>query len=304
MKRNGVPVLAICLVLAVSAAYAGIQPTISEQRAAASVAAIAESPDDEPEVKVTKALKRVDFDAKAQAEVLARLAWPTLEIEPEVSAVARGRLVEYGGDGMLAIRNSIRRAPKEMSGDVMKALVQAFEYVPEGIPLNYREAMIDALWDGNAEARSIAMVTLARHRESAGLILMIDTAHEYPALKRLVIECLGRIGNERARHFLDEQLRQGDPDIAFAAAIALAQIGGPAFENLGNAMKDPRAEVRQVAALALSSVAGPEELTLLHEYVTEYPDDNPSVLKKARERAMYIEELLDTYQNLGMEDGG
>jgi hypothetical protein len=296
--------LAALLILPASGECAAAAGEGRDRIVAESIGDIPNHPEDTPEEAVARAVARAGKDYHAQAEILAGIAWPTGPMDPALSKVARRILVEYGADGMRALRKSIRRAGPGYSGDVVLALTQAYEYVQSGIPQDYLPAMLDALWDGSADARRLAMLTLTRHGENSGILPMMDSAYEYPELTTTVIECLGRLRDERARFFLDSHLRSDDIAIRQAAATSLAQIGGIALEMLVRGIREEDDHLRQLSAIALSTVAGPDELTALHEYVGAFPEDDPAAVGAVRRRAEYIERMIEAYHNLQQDQDG
>jgi len=286
----------LCLALLISFVSVTFPAETREQKLAAALDAIAIDPSDSPERIVKNAVRRMSHGYIGQSEVLARIAWPTVDRDPRLAVEARRILVEYGDHAMLAMKNSLRRAGKEHSADIIKAMNEAFEWVPYGIPVDYMPAMLEALWNGSPEARLLAMKTMTRHGASGGLLQIIDSAIEYPSLVPTAIECLGTLGNEKARFYLDSVLRGDNPEHRKAAAWALGNIRGEAHAVLVDAMKSDDPEIRKTAALAIIPVAGPSELTAMHEYVYRYPEDDPETVEAVREAAERLEIAIEEFR--------
>ncbi len=233
----------------------------------------------------------------AQAEALAKLAWPdsTAGVDPAVSAEARKVLVDFGGLGLAAIRESIRRAEPRYCADVVRAFLEARDRVESGIPQETIPALDDALWFGTPDAQRIAMRELARLGYGPALLPTIDAAIASPDLALDAIRSLGALGDDRARFWLESILQGDDDALRVEAAAALARIRGRALIPLKNAMRGDRKELRELAASALVPVAGAEDLTALYEYVADHADDDPAVVAAVRNRAAKIEEMLDAF---------
>ena len=248
--------------------------------------------------------ERVVLDAMARAEnipdqarALALLAWPDPDraVAPEVSAHARKVLVEFDSKGMHAIRESLQRCDRSVSGDITAALVEAMSRVTAGIPIDFFPAVEDALWYGSPEAQRLAMGQAARYGYGRAVLPIMDAAVESPELVPDAIEALAALRNDRGRFWLGDVVRGGSGEERSAAAAALARIGGPATQTLRELCLDADPETRRVSVLALSQVAGPDEVTTLHEYLVSFPDDDPRTLEVVRAAAVRIEKWIDQF---------
>lgn len=259
-------------------------------------AGVAAAPPQEAERVVLDALAGVE-SIPEQARVLARLAWPDPEtnVGPEVSAYARAMLVGYDSKGMQAMAESLRRCGPARSADIVAALVEAMKGVSAGIPVHFLPALEEALWIGSPDAQRIAMAEVARFGYDRAVLPIMDAAVEHPSLVPDAIDALATMRNDRARFWLGEIVESGSDDDSAAAAAALARIGGPALATLQDLClsEDPR--VRRRAVLALAQVAGPDEVTTLHEYLYSFPDDDPQTLGIVRASAIRIEKWIDQF---------
>jgi hypothetical protein len=100
------------------------------------------------------------------------------------------------------------------------------------------------------------------------------------------------MGDARARFFLEEMMLEGPPDARGQAAAALARIGGPARYPLKLAIRSDDPEVRLIAVQALLPVATTDDISTLHEYAYNHPDDDPGILEAVRASALMLEEAL------------
>ena len=88
-----------------------------------------------------------------------------------------------------------------------------------------------------------------------------------------------------------------DPTYLHAAAAALARIGGRSIDVLRDASASPREDVRGAAIDSLVPVAGVEDLTILYEYVMQFPDDDPERIDLVIQRAPQLESSLEARQD-------
>ena len=242
---------------------------------------------------------------QAQAEALARLAWPdTGDHDSQVAALARKQLVGFGDRGLDAMRASLRRAPARYSADIVSAILETRLVVTFNLPTVYLAAVEDALWFGTADAKRIAIPELAVHGYTPALLATIDTAYEHPTLVHVVIGALPRFRSDRARFFLGEQLDRGSDDVRRAAARSLAEIGGRCIEVLRDATLDPRELVRHASIDALIPRSSVEDLTILYEYIAQYPRDDPERIESVIQRAIVLESALESYQAQESASGG
>ena len=232
-----------------------------------------------------------------QARALVELAWPEEpKGDPRVRALARRQIVGFGDYGLSAMQQRLVSGPRRYAADITSALIETRLVVASGLPAQYLPALYDAVWFGTPEAKRLAMAELARFRYFPALLPIIDAAYEYPRLTASAIESLGQLGDERARYYLGDVLQSGRPPHHLAAANALARIGGRAIETLREATTSPRAEIRGAAIDALIPVSRVEDLTILYEYVAQFPGDDARRLELVVQRARQLESLIEGRQ--------
>jgi len=241
---------------------------------------------------VDAAITAAGTNIPAQAEALARLAWPAQDADPEVAALARSRLVGYQAYGLPSIRSAIRWARPEQQADVVSALIGAYEKIGYGQPGDFLAGLNDSVWFGSREARLIAIPELGRYRFLPSLLTIIDAAHEDPALAPVAVEALAAIGNDRARFFLESVMLKGDPQVRGMAASALARIGNDALLPLKVAIRSDDRATRVIAVQALLPVATVDDLSTLHEYVYSHPDDDAATVEAVRGSTAMLEDVL------------
>jgi hypothetical protein len=261
-------------------------------------AAYAEQPEPrmtEPEIReVLNAAKRVDRAIPAQALALTRLAWPEEGLpNPQIAAAARAELIDFSHQGLSALRSAIRRVDSRYTADVTATLIDARWRRRSGDPEDFLPGLVDALWYGSVEAKRVAMLELARFRYPPSVLTIADSAHAHPELVGTAVWALGRMGDPRARVFLNETLLDGNPRHRAAAAAALAALGEEGLALLREAVRSDRSEIRGAAVTALLPVSTTEDLTLLHEYVEIYPDDGTGLIPRVRERTIELEAELE-----------
>jgi len=257
--------------------------------------ASAQSNESDAERQVYEAMARAP-NIERQASNLARLAWPDDDGDEEVAAAARRILVGFRGQGMAALRKSVRRVNPEDQADVVRAILEARDGIEAGIPPDLLPALEEAVWYGTRDARAIAIPELARYGARPALLTIIDAAYEDAELIAIAVDAVGMIGDARARFFLDEQLNTGGPGIPEKAAVALARIGGKALDPLKNAMRSDDQELRQLAVRALLPFAGVEDLSALYEYTYRHGDDDAELVDAVRQSTVVLEQHLAAEQ--------
>jgi len=229
-----------------------------------------------------------------QAAALARLAWPTEGIaDPEVSALARYKLVRFDEYAFPVLFDAVDKVPPPLTADVVAVLLEARKRHSAGVPAAYLPALERAVWFGSATARRLAIVELARYHYLPAMLPVIDAAVEDPALAPLVVELLPMFGHAGARYYLGTVLFESDGPEKVLAAVSLARIGGRALETLRDASLSEDRATREIAVGALLPLTGVNDLTTLYEYLTDHADDAPDLLGRVRERALQLEELLE-----------
>jgi HEAT repeat protein len=270
--------------------------------AIATAPAAAQVTSDDEVREILRAAKRDAPTIQAQAEALARLAWPSEgPVDHRVAHAARKQLAGYGEHALEALRMAIPAADPVYRADIVATLLEARRKVSTGIPPSLLPAFEDALWHGSVESRRLAMREIAQLRFERGVLPIVDAVHEDPALLRPAVLALGRLRDARARFFLDSVLRAEsdplrDPRTRALAAEALAALLNHGTPVLRAATRTDRKEVRQTAVAALVPVSGLEDLTVLHEYLMRHPDDDPNVVRLVEKRARLLESLVGQEQ--------
>lgn len=233
----------------------------------------------------------------AQAEALARLAWPEEGPgDPEVMAIAREQLVGFGHLGIPALRSVVKRAAPLYTADVTAALVSARYRDSSGMPQDYLPGLVDCIWYGSSEGRRIAILEIARYRFPLAVPTIIDSVHQFPELSPVAMRTLGRMGDGRAKVFLSEALLEGSPRYRGPAALALAGISD-GVDVLRDALGAKDDDTSAAALRALLPRAGTDDLTLLYNYVDLHGSEDPELLRLARDRAMELELELEREQD-------
>lgn len=246
----------------------------------------------DPETVVREALAAAESIPR-QAETLIDLAWPDRPSDPRVAAHARKTIVEFGEAGLPYLRRALRTVPREHQENLVWAIVEAYRTVATRIPVDYLPALEEAVWFGTEGARRAAIPELGRLRHVPSLLTIIDAAHENPALAPLCIDALGKIGDERARFYLERQLQEGKGDLPALAAAALASIGKKAILPLKAALGADRRIVREAAARAFVGVASPDDVSALAEYAARHAGDDPETMRRVREATVMLEKLRE-----------
>jgi hypothetical protein len=246
--------------------------------------------------EAVKIMNKAKADAVAipkQAEALVRLAWIGDQANREAAALAREELVKFGKHGLQALHAALTEVDVRYTADVVSAMIEARQKMIAGSPTLYIAAMEQAVWVGSVDAKRLAIKELTRFNYRPALLPIMDSAIEHPVLTRLVIDSLAKLGDDRARFFLDRQLRAGNPAIRMQAANCLAIIGNNSIQTLREAASSEDAEIRHAAIEALVPRTTLNDLTILHEYVYMHPEDDSRILQLVRDRAILLESLMD-----------
>jgi hypothetical protein len=227
-----------------------------------------------------------------QAEALVRLAFPEEEVDRTVMLLARKALVAYGEYAIPALRRAVTTVRPEHQADAVWTLTRTFLKLESGLPSDYLLGLEEAAWFGTRDAKLRAIPELGRHRYRPSLLTIIDAAYEDPEIVPTAIEALATMGDDRARFFLETQMLEGGPEVRGLAAAALAQIGNDALRPLKLAARSENPEVRLVAIQALLTVATVDDISTLHEYVYDHPDDDPATVEAVRASALALEKTL------------
>lgn len=249
-------------------------------------------PDPTPREIVDAAITDAGRSIGAQAKALANLAWPEVDGDPAVADHARLRLINYNENAISALRHAIRTVRPDQQAAVVRALVRAFLKIGYGLPPDFLPGLNDAVWYGTREARLLAIPELGRFRFTPGVLTIIDAAHEDPQLLEVSIEALASMRDQRARFFLEQVMLEGPLEVRGLAAGALARIGDLSLLPLKVAIRSEDPGTRALAVRALLPVATVDDLSTLHEYVYNHPDDDSSTIDSVRASAVALEERL------------
>ncbi len=259
------------------------------------VAAPAAAAADDPRA-VLNAAKASAADIHGQAVQLTLLAWPAAGTgEPLVQAAARRELVEFGTHGFAALRQAIPRVDPRYTGDLVATMIEARLDDAHGSPPDYLPGLEEGLWFGASEARRLAMAELSRYPFPPAVLTTIDAIHDEPRLTLAGIRALSRLRDERGRFFLIRVLDEGDPRFKQPAAQALGKLGEVGTAALREHARSPTPAVREAALAALLPHAGPDDLTLLHEYVMARRRPS-ALLEQVRARTAELEMALESEQ--------
>ena len=212
-----------------------------------------------------------------QARQLVRIAWPAAPRDEAVSARARLELSSFGNHGMLALREAVNTVELGYTGEVVKTILGAASQTPNASSPDYVPALLDALWTGSREAKSLAMSRLGAGRVALAVQPMIDSALADPEIQPQVVDMLGRMRIASARFYLEAVMIEGPVALRPVAAASLAQIGGSALGPLKNALKSPDRETRTLAVRALIPAMTEFELGAVYEYLEAHGDDDPEL---------------------------
>lgn len=255
--------------------------------------------DNDEAQRIVNAAKAEAGEIPDQARALTRLAWPDGPVTQRmVSYLAREEIVGFGDHGLEALRERLTSADRIYQADIASAIIETRLVVSAGLPALYLPSVYDSLWFGSIDAKRLGMYELARYRFPLATLPMIDAAYEYPRMRQSVIRALQQQGDDRARHFLGGLLQEGDPRYLHQAAEALAVIGGRCIDTLREATISPDSTLRGAAIDALLPVSGIDDLTILYEYVSLYPEDPPERMDLVLQRAVQLEAMMEARQDL------
>jgi hypothetical protein len=231
-------------------------------------------------------------DPIEQARNLVRLAWPDGRRDEAVAARARQELADFGGHGMVALREAINTVKAEYGAEVVRTIQTAGLYTRGGNYPEYIPALLDALWVNNRDARALAINALVQPRPPLAVQWMIDVALEDPTLAPQIVAALGAMRYEQARFYLEKVMMEGPPALRPLAASSLTQIGGAALGPLKNALKAPDRDARLLAVRALLPAATDHELGAIYDYIRDHGDDDPALTQALKASAANIEKAI------------
>jgi HEAT repeat protein len=192
---------------------------------------------------------------------------PTLAMLDAVAAIAEASGRRTGPppapvpDAIDAVCEAARRDEPSIAAGALFALSRIGSI--EDLPLAARLARSGDAPVARAAEGAVAAIT--RRSEADAAVFAREAARADPLAAALVIGALGpraepvldAEGGDFA--FLEREVRSGDPAARRAAALAIAEVGGPdAPDVLGRALSDERRDVQLAAARALGRLhAGP-----------------------------------------------
>jgi hypothetical protein len=231
-------------------------------------------------------------DIPGQARSLAGLAWPAGKRDEAVAAAARLELEGFGDHAIVALREALNSVKPAYTAEVLSTTLGAQRKSRAEAAGDFLPSLVDALWVGSREAKTIAINTLSAWRTPFAVQPMIDCAIDDPTLAPLVVEALGRLRFPPARFYLEKVMMEGPPALRPAAASSLSQIGGAALAPLRNALKAPDRDARLLAARALLPSATEYDLGAIYEYVEKHGDDDPGLTQGLKATAVNIEKAI------------
>ena len=227
-----------------------------------------------------------------QARNLTRLAWPAGKRDEAVAALARRELENFGDHAMVALRDALNSVKLPVTDEVVTTTLAAQRASRVELIFAYLPIMVDALWVGNREAKTLAIGALVVDRTPLAVGPMIDSALDDPALAPLVVAALGKMRYPQARFYLEKVMMEGPAALRPVAASSLAQIGGAALGPLKNALKAPSRDARLLAARSLLPAATEYDLGAFYEYIEKHGDDDPALTQALKMSAANIEKAI------------
>jgi HEAT repeat protein len=257
-----------------------------------------------PERQVIDRAKSEAVSIPRQVAALTRLAWFEGDPSGKVAQLAKQELVGFGGESIPELRGAFLRVDPALQHEVVGTMITGRRAKGGMVPTGYVEGLTDFIWDGGRAARELAIPELALYRPAGAVLPIIDAASEDPELLPIALPALGLIGNDRARHYLADLLRDGEGEVPGLAAAALARIHGRALGPLREGLLAEREVTRVAAARALLPIATLEDLSALYEYYGAYPDDDPELRAQVRDTASRLELLLQQQQEIDAASPG
>jgi len=231
-------------------------------------------------------------DIPGQARSLVALAWPAGRRDEPVAAAARHELEGFGDHAFEALQEAMNSVKPGYSAEVVTTLLAAARNARAEMAGGYMSTLLDTLWVGSREAKTIAINAFAIGHSPLAVQPMIDIALDDPTLTPLVIEVLGKMRFPQARYYLEKVMMEGPATLRPAAASSLSQIGGAALAPLRNALKAPDRETRLLAARAILPAATEFDLGAIYEYIEKNGTDDPALTQALKASASNIEKAI------------
>ncbi len=236
-------------------------------------------------------------DLDLRARILTETAWPAEKTSAALRAVARNQLLSYGQRAIAAISERFDETPSEYQHEMVDLMMQSRINMGEGFPRSYRAAMEKAVWYGDHKARQLAIPECAALQLRAATMPIIDAVWEDPELAEVAIVSLGKLGDDRARFWLTEQMERDDRQLSQLAARSMMQIGSDAAEMVRERATHENVNIRTAAVEALLERPNTLDLSALYAYYGTYPDDDPERRARVRDVAEQLESLMQQIQN-------
>lgn len=259
-----------------------------------SSAAVAPGPDpadDHARKAIVQALAQ-GGDVPGQARNLVKLAWPAGKRDEAVASLARRELENFGDHAMAALREALNSVKLASTEEVVTTTLGAQRASRIELAYVYVPIMVDALWVGSREAKTLAIRALEVDPTPVAVGAMIDSALDDPPLAPLVVGALGKMRYPQARFYLEKVMMEGPAALRPVAAASLTQIGGAALLPLKNALKAPTLDARLLAARSLLPAATEYDLGAIYEYIEKHGDDDPALTQSLRQSAANIEKAI------------
>ena len=231
-------------------------------------------------------------DIPTQAQNLAHLAWPTGQRDEAVAALARRELENFGDHAMEALRQSLNTVKLAYTEEVVETTLGAQRESRVELLYAHMPTMVDALWVGSRDAKTLAVGALVSHPSPLAVAPMIDSALDDPQFAPLVVDALGKMKFPQARFYLEKVMMEGPPALRPVAASSLAQIGGTALGPLKNALKAPNRDTRLLAARSLLPAATEYDIGAIYEYIDKHGDDDPELTRALKLSTVSIEKAM------------
>jgi hypothetical protein len=231
-------------------------------------------------------------DVPGQARNLAHLAWPEGTRDEAVAALARRELENFGDHAMVALRDALNSVQLAYTEEVVATTLAAQKASRVELSHEHVATMVDALWVGSREAKTLAIAALEMDLTPLATGPMIDSALDDPQLAPLVVDALGKMRFQQARFYLERVMMEGPAALRPVAAASLAEIGGAALGPLKNALKAPSRDARLLAVRSLLPAATEYDLGALYEYVEKHGDDDSALTQAVKASTANIERAI------------
>lgn len=211
------------------------------------LAALSELPDDELATAAIRALGAVDAAAAREALKRALAA-----AQPERRVAAAEALAQRGGAGAIELLQWT--AAGDADPDVVRAAIEGLSRIGSGASLQAREAVrAVAALAGDPVRRADVIAALARVPDAAIPRVGDALSSKEPAVRRAVIEALGRRAHPTASAYVLSALEDPDASVRQLAVAVLSRLGtrGVARSFSELVASDPSDTVRRAAEVAL-----------------------------------------------------